>query len=69
MSVRTWLDSLDTPKDVNEERAEPEEARRAMPFDPRLEVSADAKYIVRRLVIWFLLVPVGIGIFLWAISR
>jgi hypothetical protein len=40
-----------------------EKARAVAPvlsFDPRKEVSADARYIVRNLVIWFLLVPLAI---------
>jgi hypothetical protein len=46
-----------------------EEARRAKPFDSRTEVSADAKYIVRNLVIWFLVVPIIVGVILWAAMR
>jgi hypothetical protein len=31
-------------------------------FDPRVEVSADAKYIVKNLVLWFLIAPIVLGI-------
>ncbi len=39
------------------------------PFDPRTQVSADAKYIVRNLVFWFLVVPTVLGLVLWAVTR
>jgi len=44
-----------------------EEERRAFQrseptFDPRSEVSADAKYIVRSLVLWFLALPAVVGL-------
>ncbi len=32
------------------------------PFDRRTEVSADAKYIVKNLVLWFLVAPIVLGI-------
>jgi hypothetical protein len=32
------------------------------PFDPRTEVSADAKYIVKRLVQWFFVVPIVLAL-------
>lgn len=32
------------------------------PFDPLTQVSADAKYIVRSLLFWFLLVPFLLGL-------
>jgi len=38
-------------------------------FDPLTEVSADAKYIVRRLVLWFLVLPLILGALLWAVTR
>jgi hypothetical protein len=39
------------------------------PFDPRTQVSADAKYIVRNLVLWFLVLPAVLGALLWAITH
>lgn len=34
-------------------------------FDPRTEVSADAKYIVRNLLLWFLIVPLAVAVLIW----
>lgn len=31
-------------------------------FDPRYDVSADAKYLVKNLVLWFLVAPIVFGI-------
>lgn len=38
-------------------------------FDPRRDVSADAKYIVKHLVLWFLVLPLLLGIIVLAISK
>jgi hypothetical protein len=38
-------------------------------FDPRTEVSADAKYIVKQLVLWFFVAPILLGILFAVISR
>jgi hypothetical protein len=39
------------------------------PFDPRTEVSADAKYVVRNLVLWFLVFPPLLALLVWALSN
>ena len=48
-----------------------EEVERA--FDPLTDVSADARFIVRQLtwnlILWFLVVPLILGLVLWAVSR
>jgi hypothetical protein len=36
-------------------------------FDPRTEVSADAKYIVKQLVLWFLVFPPVVAFLIWVI--
>ena len=41
----------------------------ARPFDPRTEVSADAKYVVRNLVLWFLVLPTLLALLVWALSN
>ncbi len=41
----------------------------AKPFDPRTEVSADAKYVVRNLVLWFLVLPPLLALLVWALSN
>jgi hypothetical protein len=41
----------------------------AMPFNPKTEVSADAKYVVRRLVLWFLVLPAMLGLLVWGLSN
>jgi hypothetical protein len=38
-------------------------------FDLLTQVSADAKYIVRNLVLWFLVLPLLLGVVLWGITR
>jgi hypothetical protein len=55
MAVKEWLN--EAPGEA--EAARPVEIRA---FDPRLDVSADAKYIVKNLVLWFLVAPTVFGI-------
>lgn len=38
------------------------------PFDPRTEVSADAKYLLKNLVLWFLVLPLLLGIAIAALA-
>jgi hypothetical protein len=40
-----------------------------VPFDPRTEVSADAKYIVKKLILWFFVLPLVITIVVFAATR
>jgi len=72
MSLKEWLNERPGAKLDDEEAAllaaGPSPADVA-PFDPLTHVSADAKYIVRNLVIWFLVVPIVLGIILWAATR
>lgn len=42
--------------------AAPQQQREIQPFDPLTQVSADAKYIVKNLVLWFFVLPLLIGI-------
>jgi hypothetical protein len=44
-------------------------AREKAPFNPLTQVSADAKYIVRNLVLWFLVLPAVVGALIWALTR
>lgn len=37
-------------------------------FDPRTDVSADAKYIVKHIVLWFLVLPALVGFLVWGIA-
>jgi hypothetical protein len=74
MTIRTWLDSLDEPKttarDVTTQEAPSSDVRITLrEFDPLTQVSADARYIVRNLVIWFLVVPIVLGLIIWGITR
>ena len=39
------------------------------PFDPLTQVSADAKYIVKNLVLWFFVLPLLLGILVYGLSR
>jgi hypothetical protein len=70
MTLKEWLNESSGAK-----LDEAEAARRATvpqpivtPFDPLTQVSADAKYIVRSLVLWFLVLPAVLGLLLWAVT-
>ena len=41
--------------------------RETAPFDPLTQVSADAKYIVKNLVIWFVGLPLVFGLLAFAV--
>ena len=41
----------------------------ARPFDPRADVSADAKFLWRRIFIWFWIVPLVLGILALIIAK
>jgi hypothetical protein len=38
------------------------------PFDPRTDVSADARFIVDRILLWFLVFPLVIGVIGFVLS-
>jgi hypothetical protein len=42
---------------------------RGAPFNPLTQVSADAKYIVRNLVLWLLVLPFLLGLLVWGLSH
>jgi hypothetical protein len=66
--IKAWLNERPGEKTAEiEAQAAVELASR--PFDPRTQVSADAKYIVRRLVFWFLVVPLALALFVWIITH
>jgi hypothetical protein len=44
-----------------------EQRAAAIPFNPRTEVSADAKYVVRNLVLWFFVLPALLGVLVWGL--
>lgn len=70
MSLKEWLNSSPGARldeaEAARRAAEPE--RKIPPFDPITQVSADAKYIVRNLVLWFLVLPIVLGLLLGAAS-
>ena len=71
MSLKEWLNErpgakLDEAESV-QHAAESE--RLPASFDPHTQVSADAKYIVKNLVLWFLVLPALVGLILWAVTR
>ena len=43
------------------------ESKIERPFDPHSDVSADAKYIVRQLVLWFLVFPPILLFLVWIV--
>jgi hypothetical protein len=47
--------------------AAPQQPREMQPFDPLTQVSADAKYIVKSLVLWFFVLPLLLGLLACAI--
>jgi hypothetical protein len=70
MTFKEWLN--DSPgarlDEAEAARRASEPERKILPFDPITQVSADAKYIVRKLVLWFLVLPIILGLLLWAAS-
>ena len=42
-------------------------AKTEQSFDPRTEVSADAKYLVKQLVLWFLVFPPVLVVLIWVL--
>jgi hypothetical protein len=72
MSLKTLLDSrpaIAIAAEESEERRARETAMVVRVFDPRTDVSADARYVVRNLVLWFLVLPIALGIIIWAVTR
>jgi len=71
MTIREWLKESPGAKldDAEAARRAAEPKSDPLPFDPLTQVSADAKYIVRRLVLWFLLLPAVIGLILWLVAK
>ena len=70
MTLKSWLNEAPGAAAIEREEATRLQTGAAVtPFDPRTEVSADAKYIVRLLVIWFLIVPTVLGAVLWIASH
>ena len=72
MTLKAWLN--ESPGAVLAEREEKARAAFAenkvvIAFDPRTEVSADAKYIVKCLVFWLLVLPTAFAVVIWLISR
>jgi hypothetical protein len=74
-SLKQWMDAR-PPAAVEAEEREEQRLRatqteeiESKPFNPRTEISADARYLLRNLVLWFLALPVGLAIVLWAITR
>ena len=70
MTLKSWLNEAPGAAAIEREEATRSQTEAAVTrFDPRTEVSADAKYIVRLLVIWFLIVPTVLGAVLWIASH
>jgi hypothetical protein len=53
--------------EADEQRAAATAASKA--FNPRTEVSADAKYVVRNLVLWFLVLPALLSLLIWGVAN
>jgi hypothetical protein len=70
ISIKQWLNESPGAAAIEAEEEAKRVASPAAPFDPRTEVSADARFIVRQLtwnlVLWFLVVPLLLGFILWA---
>jgi hypothetical protein len=39
------------------------------PFDPRVDVSVDARYIVKQLVLWFVVLPPLLALLIYVLYR
>jgi hypothetical protein len=73
-TVKEWLDDSMTKRQLGSAYARKVQGPAGPPapesaFDPRTQVSADAKYIVRNLVIWLLVVPGVLGLATWLLTR
>lgn len=71
MSVKAWLNETTEGQrlqQAEDARRAAEPQPKAAPFDPITQVSADAKYIVKHLVLWFLVLPVVLGVLVWAVA-
>lgn len=70
MSLKSWLNESPGAKleEAEAARSADDSELEDEPFDPLTEVSADAKYIVRRLVLWFLVLPVLLGLLILVIN-
>lgn len=66
-NVRQWLN--ESPGAAAIAAEERRVAAATTSFDPKTEVSADAKYIVRNLVLWFLVFPALLGLLAWALAN
>ena len=38
-------------------------------FDPRTEISADARFLWKRIFIWFWVVPFVVGVLAWIVAK
>lgn len=76
MDMKKWLDEhpgwrppepvpTQQQTDAKEKAEKQRQMSLSVPFDRRSEVSADARYIVRWLVVWFLVIPVCVGLLLY----
>jgi hypothetical protein len=63
-TLKQWLNESPGAKIAEEEAARraAEPAVTVKIFDPLTQVSADAKYIVRNLVLWFLVLPMLLAV-------
>ena len=44
-----------------------EEKRISEPFNPRIDISADAKYLWKQIFIWFWIIPAVAALILWLV--
>ena len=67
--VKEWLDERPGAAAIEADEQRAAATAAATPFNPRTEVSADAKYVVRNLVLWFLVFPPLLALLVWALSN
>ncbi len=67
--IKEWLNERPGAAAIEADERRAAATAAATPFNPRTEVSADAKYVVRNLVLWFLVVPALIGLLVWGLSN
>lgn len=61
MSLKSWLNERPGAAVIDAEEAQRRVESSAAPFDPRTEVSADAKAIISRLTFLLFWLPLGIA--------
>ena len=67
--VKDWLNERPGAAAIEADEQHAAAPAASTPFNPRTEVSADAKYIVRNFVLWFLVLPALLSLLIWGVAN